>query len=186
MRLDILKAMNAARRERRGGVIVTRLSEGEQRFVAASAIHGDPLAAELDEALRLGKSGTTAFATPERFPETPVLAKWPDEAFTESPPDRYTAVCLLTHDPKIDDPALKIALRANCFYIGALGSRKTHAKRLERMRAQGFDEAALARIRAPIGLDIGAVSPAEIAVSTIGEIVASLRKKPLRSESAAA
>jgi xanthine dehydrogenase accessory factor len=234
MRLDILKAMNAARRERRGGVIVTRLSDGEQRFVAASAIHGDPLAAELEEALRLGKSGTTAFenedyfltvqapsprltligavhisqalapiariagldvmivdprtafATPERFPETPVLAKWPDEAFTESPPDRYTAVCLLTHDPKIDDPALKIALRANCFYIGALGSRKTHAKRLERMRAQGFDEAALARIHAPIGLDIGAVSPAEIAVSTIGEIVASLRKKPLRSESAAA
>ena len=90
----------------------------------------------------------------------------------------------LTHDPKIDDPALEIALRAECFYIGALGSRKTHAKRLERMRAKGFDEAALARIHAPIGLDIGAVSPAEIAVSIIGEIVASLRKKPLRSETA--
>ena len=85
-----------------------------------------------------------------------------------------------------DDPALIVALKANCFYIGALGSRKTHARRIERMRAQGFDEAALARIHAPIGLDIGAVSPAEIAVSIIGEIVASLRKKPLRSESAAA
>ena len=128
----------------------------------------------------------TAFATPERFPETPVLAQWPDEALAAGPLDRYTAICLLTHDPKIDDPALMIALRARCFYIGALGSRKTHAKRLERMRAQGFDEPALARIHAPIGLDIGAVSPAEIAVSIMGEIIASLRKKPLRSESAAA
>jgi xanthine dehydrogenase accessory factor len=128
----------------------------------------------------------TAFATPERFPETPVLAQWPDEALAARPLDRFTAICLLTHDPKIDDPALTIALRAECFYIGALGSRKTHAKRLERMRAQGFDETTLARIHAPIGLDIGAVSPAEIAVSIMGEIVASLRKKPLRSESAAA
>ena len=74
------------------------------------------------------------------------------------------------------------ALRAECFYIGALGSRKTHAKRIERMKAEGFDDAALARIHAPIGLDIGAVSPAEIAVSIAGEIVAALRKKPLRSE----
>ena len=233
MRLDVLKAMNAARRERRGGVMVTRLADGDQRFVEADAIGADPLAEDLATALRMGKSGQatfdnadyfltvqapsprltlvgavhisqalapiariagldvtiidprTAFATPERFPETPVLAKWPDEALTEAPLDAYTAVCLLTHDPKIDDPALKIALRADCFYIGALGSRKTHAKRLERMRAHGFDDTALARIHAPIGLDIGAVSPAEIAVSIIGEIVASLRRKPLRSESAA-
>ena len=125
----------------------------------------------------------TAFATPERFPDTPVIAEWPDEALATRPLDRYTAVCLLTHDPKIDDVALIAALRADCFYIGALGSRKTHAKRIERMQAQGFDEAALARIHAPIGLDIGAVSPAEIAVSIAGEIVASLRKKPLRAES---
>ena len=124
----------------------------------------------------------TAFATPERFPETPVIAEWPDEPLKAAPPDRYTAICLLTHDPKIDDPALEIALRSECFYIGALGSKKTHARRLERMSARGFEEAALARIHAPIGLDIGAVSPAEIAVSIIGEIVASLRKKPLRSE----
>ena len=127
----------------------------------------------------------TAFATPERFPDTPIIAQWPDVPLEVEPPDRYTAICLLTHDPKIDDPALKIALRSDCFYIGALGSRKTHAKRLERMRAEGFDEAALARIRAPIGLDIGAVSPAEIAVAILGEIVAALRKKPLRSESPA-
>ena len=98
----------------------------------------------------------------------------------------FRSIALLTHDPKIDDLALIRALNAECFYIGALGSRKTHAKRLERMRAQGFGEAALARIHAPIGLDIGAVSPAEIAVSIIGEIVAALRKKPLRAEGQAA
>ena len=126
----------------------------------------------------------TAFATPERFPETPVVAQWPEEALEERPLDRYTAICLLTHDPKIDDRALVRALQAECFYIGALGSRKTHAKRLERMKAEGFDDSALARIRAPIGLDIGAVSPAEIAVSIAGEIVAALRKKPLRAEPA--
>ena len=123
----------------------------------------------------------TAFATPERFPEAPVLAQWPDEALDRAPLDRYTAIALLTHDPKIDDVALVRALNAECFYIGALGSRKTHAKRLERMRAQGFGETALARIHAPIGLDIGAVSPAEIAVSIIGEIIGALRRKPLRA-----
>ena len=128
----------------------------------------------------------TAFATPERFPDAPILAEWPDAALDRAPLDRYTAIALLTHDPKIDDLALTRALNAECFYIGALGSRKTHAKRLERMRAQGFGEAALARIHAPIGLDIGAVSPAEIAVSIIGEIVAALRKKPLRAEGQAA
>jgi xanthine dehydrogenase accessory factor len=128
----------------------------------------------------------TAFATPERFPDAPVIAEWPDEALDRTPLDRYTAIALLTHDPKIDDIALVRALNAECFYIGALGSRKTHARRLERMRAQGFGEAALARIHAPIGLDIGAVSPAEIAVSIIGEIIGALRKKPLRAEGRAA
>jgi xanthine dehydrogenase accessory factor len=124
----------------------------------------------------------TAFATPERFPDAPLIAEWPDEALATSPLDRYTAICLLTHDPKIDDRALVCALQAECFYIGALGSRKTHAKRIERMGAQGFSEAALARVHAPIGLDIGAVNPAEIAVSIIGEIIAALRKKPFRAE----
>jgi xanthine dehydrogenase accessory factor len=124
----------------------------------------------------------TAFATPERFADVPVLAQWPEDALAAAPLDRYSAICLLTHDPKIDDRALVRALKAECFYIGALGSRKTHAKRIERMRAEGFDEAALARIYAPIGLDIGAVSPAEIAVSILGEIIAAQRKKPLRAE----
>jgi xanthine dehydrogenase accessory factor len=234
MRLDVLKAMNSARAGRRAGAMVTRLADGEQRFVPAERIDADPLRLQLETALRMGKSAAvsvdgqdyfltvqapaprltligavhisqalapiariagldvsiidprTAFATPDRFPDTLVIAKWPDEALAEAPLDPYTAICLLTHDPKIDDDALAIALKADCFYIGALGSRKTHAKRIDRMRARGFDDAALGRIHAPIGLDIGAVSPAEIAVSIIGEIVASLRKKPLRSESAAA
>ncbi len=124
----------------------------------------------------------TAFATPERFPDVQLLAQWPQDVLPDLAIDRYTGVCLLTHDPKIDDPALIAALRADCFYIGALGSRKTHAKRVERMMAEGFSEADLARIHAPIGLDIGSVSPAEIAVSVLGEIIAALRKKPLRTE----
>jgi xanthine dehydrogenase accessory factor len=128
----------------------------------------------------------TAFASPERFPDVEVIAEWPDEALDRTPLDRYSAIALLTHDPKIDDRALERALKAECFYIGALGSRKTHAKRLERMRAAGFYEEALARIHAPIGLDIGAVSPAEIAASIVGEVIGALRKKPLRSEDKAA
>jgi xanthine dehydrogenase accessory factor len=117
----------------------------------------------------------TAFATPERFPDVTVLAQWPDVALPPLNVDRYTAFVALTHDPKIDDPALVHALGRDCFYIGALGSRKTHARRLERLRAQGITDTALARIHAPIGLAIGAVSPPEIAVSIMGEITASLR-----------
>jgi xanthine dehydrogenase accessory factor len=233
MRLDILEAMNAALRERRAGVLATRLADGEQRFVLTDAVAADPLAEALGAALRSGKSGLierageswfltvlapparlvmigavhisqalapiakivgldasiidprTAFATPERFPDAPVIAQWPDEALAASPLDRFTAICLLTHDPKIDDPALVRALKSDCFYIGALGSRKTHAKRIDRLRAVGFGEEALARIRAPIGLDIGAASPAEIAVAIVAEIIAALRKTPSRLEGAA-
>lgn len=123
----------------------------------------------------------TAFATAERFPDVTVLAEWPDKALPRLGLDRYTALVFLTHDPKIDDAGLELALRADCFYIGALGSRKTHAKRIERMAAKGFDAQALARIHAPVGLDIGAVSPAEIAVSILGEIIAALRQKPPRA-----
>jgi xanthine dehydrogenase accessory factor len=127
----------------------------------------------------------TAFATPERFPDVELIAEWPQDALPRLSPDAYTAMALLTHDPRIDDPGLHAALAAACFYIGALGSRKTHAKRLERLRSAGFKESELSRIHAPIGLDIGAVSPAEIAVSILGEIIAALRKKSLRSEKAA-
>jgi len=120
----------------------------------------------------------TAFATPERFPDVNVIAEWPDTALPRLAIDRYTAFVALTHDPKIDDPALVFALKRDCFYIGALGSRKTHARRVERLQAQGFTDADLARIHAPIGLDIGAVSPAEIAVSIIAQITERLREEP--------
>jgi xanthine dehydrogenase accessory factor len=126
----------------------------------------------------------TAFASPERFPDVHVIAEWPDVALPPMRLDRYTAMAFFTHDPKIDDPGLVLALKAECFYIGALGSRKTHAKRLERLQAHGFGEEQTSRIQAPIGLDIGAVSPAEIAVSVLGEIIMALRKKPLRSAKA--
>ena len=120
----------------------------------------------------------TAFAMPERFPDVKVIAEWPDKALPPLNVDHYTAFVALTHDPKIDDPALLHALARDCFYIGALGSKKTHGRRLDRLKAEGVSEAALARIHAPIGLDIGAVSPAEIAVAIIGEITARLRKSP--------
>ncbi len=117
----------------------------------------------------------TAFATVERFPEVKVIAEWPDDALPPLGIDRYTAFVALTHDPKIDDPALTHALARECFYIGALGSKKTHARRIERLKEQGLSEATLARIHAPIGLAIGAVSPSEIAVAIMGEITARLR-----------
>jgi xanthine dehydrogenase accessory factor len=117
----------------------------------------------------------TAFATPERFPDVPLIAEWPDTALPPIGVDRYTAFVALTHDPKIDDPALQHALARDCFYVGALGSRKTHGRRVERLKAAGLSEEQIARIRAPIGLDIGAISPAEIAVSILAEITAALR-----------
>jgi xanthine dehydrogenase accessory factor len=122
----------------------------------------------------------TAFASPERFPDVPLLAEWPDEALPKIGLDAYTAFVALTHDPKIDDPALDAALKAGCFYIGALGSKKTHAKRVERLTQAGFSDEAIARIHAPIGLDIGGVSPAEIAVSILGEIIGVLRRERRR------
>jgi xanthine dehydrogenase accessory factor len=120
----------------------------------------------------------TAFASPERFPDVKVIADWPDVALPPLGIDRYTAFAALTHDPKIDDPALMHALARDCFYIGALGSKKTHGRRLERLGAQGVSDQALARLHAPIGLQIGAVSPAEIAVAIMGEITARLRQSP--------
>jgi len=124
----------------------------------------------------------TAFASIERFPDVKVIAQWPDVALPPLNVDRYTAFVALTHDPKIDDPALKHALARECFYIGALGSRKTHAKRVARLKEAGIRDADIARIHAPIGLGIGAVSPAEIAVSIIAEITARLRMKAEQTE----
>jgi len=118
----------------------------------------------------------TAFASTERFPDMKVIAEWPDTALPPLNIDRYTAFAALTHDPKIDDPALTHALARDCFYIGALGSKKTHGRRVERLKAQGVSDAQIARIHAPIGLAIGAVSPSEIAVSIMAQITASLRQ----------
>jgi xanthine dehydrogenase accessory factor len=117
----------------------------------------------------------TAFASAERFPDVRVIAEWPDTALPPLGIDRYTAFVALTHDPKIDDPALMHALERACFYVGALGSKKTHARRVERLTAQGASAVDIARIHAPIGLPIGAVSPPEIAVAILGEITARLR-----------
>ena len=126
----------------------------------------------------------TAFASPERFPGIKVIAEWPDVALPPLNVDHYTAFVALTHDPKVDDPALLHALSRDCFYIGALGSRKTHAKRLARLKEAGASDADLGRIHAPIGLPIGAVSPAEIAVSIMGEITQRLRVKADKAEAA--
>ncbi len=119
----------------------------------------------------------TAFASAERFPDSKIVAQWPDVALPPLNVDRYTAFVALTHDPKIDDPALIHALARDCFYIGALGSRKTHARRVERFKQQGVSDASVARIHAPIGLDIGAVSPAEIAVAIMAQITERLREE---------
>jgi xanthine dehydrogenase accessory factor len=127
----------------------------------------------------------TAFASPERFPGVPLIAEWPDVALPPLNVDHYTAFVALTHDPKIDDPALLHAFKCDCFYIGALGSRKTHGRRAERLKAQGARDADIARIHAPIGLPIGAVSPSEIAVSIMAEITAQLRLPPKEQEAAA-
>ncbi|MFI5011452.1 MAG: XdhC family protein [Hyphomicrobiales bacterium] len=224
MKISLLSALNAERAKRTAAVLVTDLGSGEQRLVKEGQLKKDPLAAQLREQLRHGKSGTieeagkryfltvqappvrimvtgavhisqalapmaklldfevaivdprTAFASPERFPGVALHAVWPDAYLREHPLDRYCALVALTHDPKIDDVALVAALKAGCFYIGALGSRRTHAKRLERLKEAGFSEAEMARISAPIGLDIGAATPAEIALATLGQLTAALRK----------
>jgi xanthine dehydrogenase accessory factor len=128
----------------------------------------------------------TAFATPERFPDVPVIAEWPEEALPAYGLDPFTALVALTHDPKIDEPAIAAALRAECFYVGALGSRRTHAKRVERLAAAGLSQQALARIHAPIGMDIGASSPAEIAVAVLAEVIRALRTSAAATAGAAA
>jgi xanthine dehydrogenase accessory factor len=151
------------------------------RLVITGAVHISQALAPI--AALLGYDVTivdprTAFASIERFPDVKVIAEWPDTALPPLGIDRYTAFVALTHDPKIDDPALTHALARDCFYIGALGSKKTHARRVERLKAQGLTDADIARIHAPIGLPIGAESPSEIAVAIMGEITARLRERP--------
>lgn len=121
-----------------------------------------------------------AFATEARFPGVTLVDDWPDDAMTAFAPDRRTAVVTLTHDSKLDDPALDVALTSEAFYVAALGSRRTHAGRIERLKEHGHDEATIARIHGPAGLDIGAVSPAEIAISVMAEMTKALRRPEAR------
>ena len=127
-----------------------------------------------------------AWATDARFPEVRMSTEWPDEALITLAPDHRTAVIVLTHDPKLDDPALLVTLNSPVFYIGALGSTRTHAKRLDRLREAGLDEAAMARIHGPIGLAIGAKSPSEIAISILAQMTQTLHGAPplIKAESA--
>lgn len=124
----------------------------------------------------------TAFATADRFPNLSLHAEWPEQYLADAPLDPFTAVAAVTHDPKIDDLPIKAALDTGCFYVGALGSRKTHASRVKRLLESGASEEQIARISAPIGLDIGASSPAEIAVAIIADIVRALRTRGLPAE----
>ncbi len=123
----------------------------------------------------------TAFATPERFPDVKLFAEWPQDVLETRPLDPYTAVAVVTHDPKIDDQPLERALSAGCFYVGALGSRKTHAKRVGRLKALGLSDDQIGLIHSPIGLDIGAASPAEIAVAVLGEVIKAFRARGLQA-----
>jgi xanthine dehydrogenase accessory factor len=121
----------------------------------------------------------TAFATQERFSDTQLFADWPEDVLKTRPLDAYCALAAVTHDPKIDDYALAEALKAECFYVGALGSNKTHAKRLDRLREQGITDAQMASIHSPIGLDISATGPQEIAVAIMAEIIDKFRTRGL-------
>ena len=116
-----------------------------------------------------------AWATPERFPDIRIVDEWPDDAMAELTPDHRTAIVTLTHDPKLDDPALQAALKSEAFYVGSLGSTRTHAKRVQRLEGAGLSADEIGRIHAPVGLDIGAKSPAEIAVSVMAQVTAALR-----------
>ncbi len=151
------------------------------RIVAIGAVHISqalvPMAQQLGFDVVI-VDPRTAFASAERFPNVEMHAEWPDVALPKLGVDRYTAFVMLTHDPKIDDPALHLALKSTSFYIGALGSRKTHAMRVERLKEAGFSEDEIARIHAPIGLNIGGISPAEVALSILAQITAKLRLKP--------
>lgn len=179
------EAAVAAARDDKGRIVETEAGEvflnvfnPPLRMLIVGAVH---IAQPLAEMAAIAGFDVTivdprrAFATAARFPGVTLHHDWPDDGVTDFAPDRRTAIVTLTHDPKLDDAALQGALSSNCFYIGCLGSKKTHAARLERLRRAGFEAAALERIHGPVGLAIGAKSPAEIAISILAEIVSRLR-----------
>ncbi|MCV9996928.1 XdhC family protein [Pararhizobium sp. YC-54] len=163
-----------------GRVVFVNVYLPPPRIVAIGAVHISQALAGMAEIAGFDLTiidPRSAFATPERFGGTKLLAEWPEDALTRAPLDAYTALVAVTHDPKIDDFPLMKALEAGCFYVGALGSRKTHSGRVERLTKLGVDEAGIARIHAPIGLDIRASSPAEIAVAILADIIQALRSR---------
>jgi xanthine dehydrogenase accessory factor len=224
MKLETLKALQAARDSRRAVVLVKRIADGAEALVYADAVDGElatraELLAVARAALASGRSDTVdtsagkvflqafvppprlivvgavhiaqalvpmaamtgfdvvvidprrAFAADYRFPNVTVVQEWPDEAMERLKPDSSTAVVTLTHDPKLDDPALEVALKSDAVYVGSLGSRRTHEKRKARLLEAGITEAQFARIHGPVGLNIGAKSPSEIAISIMAEII---------------
>ncbi|TWA59605.1 putative sulfurylase large subunit (molybdopterin cytosine dinucleotide biosynthesis) [Azospirillum baldaniorum] len=188
---DLLEEVRERLRQDRSG-LVSDLEEDEDGVQLFVQTHNPPLrllvigAVHIAQALAplaalTGYAVTVidprgSFATESRFPGVALHDSWPDEALSALTIDNRTAVVTLTHDPKLDDPALLVALRSPAFYVGSLGSKRTHAKRLERLKEQGVTDAELARIHAPVGLDIGAVTPAEIALSVMAQITAVRRK----------
>ena len=191
VRPDLREAIGKAYRTGKSGILET---EGGHRFflnvqvpppriTVIGAVHISQALAEMARIAGFDIrviDPRTAFATEARFGGIDLIADWPEDVLKAEPLDAYTALVAVTHDPKIDDFPVISALRARCFYVGALGSRKTHAKRVERLMAEGLSAEEIARIDAPIGLDIGAQSPAEIAVAVLGAIVQAFRRRELR------
>lgn len=175
---DAAQRDESTKLEREGGAIFLRVFNPPVQVVIIGAVH---IAQSLAPMVRLAGYETVivdprrAFATEARFEGVPLVREWPDEALARIGLGRRTALVTMTHDPKIDDPALAAALRSDAFYLGSLGSKKTQAARRERLRAQGFTDAQLDRIRGPVGLPIGARSPGEIAVSILSQLVQALR-----------
>jgi xanthine dehydrogenase accessory factor len=186
---DALRADRNITLDTAGARVFVQVFSPPMRCFVVGAVH---IAQPLTQMLALtGYRATVidprqSFATEARFPGVELTTDWPDEALERLKPDHRSAVVTLTHDPKLDDPALAVALRSDCFYIGALGSKRTHARRLERLAELGFGDADFGRIRGPIGLPIGAVSQAEIAVSILAEMTQILRKGDGKAQKAEA
>ena len=178
--MDAIRDDRSATHDSAAGEVFVQVYNPPLRMIVVGAVHiAQPLARMAAVA---GYDVTIvdprgSFASDERFPGVELVNEWPDEAIAELDPDRRTAIVTLTHDPKIDDPALAAVLRSDVFYIGALGSRKTHAARVKRLTGAGFSDDEIGRIHGPIGLALGAVSPAEIAVSILAQLTQELHRK---------
>ncbi len=179
--LQAISEDNSGRLDEPNQNLFVQVFNPPMRLIVVGAVH---IAQALAPMAVLAGYGVTvidprrAFATDQRFPGVSLLQEWPDDGLMALKPDRRTAVVTLTHDPKLDDAALDVALKSNCFYVGSLGSKKTHQARLGRLRRMGFSEAELGRIHGPVGLSIGALTPAEIALAILAQITQVRRKGP--------